>query len=90
LKALTVLDQLKIRLPVMKKLVWNGRNGRNTHRVASHVVAEQQLLLEFVRMGIPAKVEQNEVNHVEIIPAQLGRAGQLLASAQLRVVSAKK
>ena len=90
LKALTVLDQLKIRLPVMKKLVWNGRNGRNTHRVASHVVAEQELLLEFVRMGIPAKVEQNEVNPAEIIPVQLGPVGQLLASAQLRVVSAKK
>jgi len=90
LKALTVLDQLKIRLPVMKKLARNGQNGRNTRPVASHVVVEQELLLEFVRTEIPAKVEQNEVNPAEIIPAQLGPAGQLLASAQLRVVSAKK
>ena len=90
LKALTVLDQLKIRLPAMKKLARNGQNGQNTRLAAFHVVVEQELLLEFVRTEIHAKVEQNEINLVEIIPAQLGPAGQLLGSAQLRVVSAKK
>ena len=90
LKAWTVLDQLKTRLPVMKKLARNGQNGQNTRPAAFHVVVEQELLLEFVRTEIHAKVEQNEINLVEIIPALLGPAGQLLGSAQLRVDSAKK